>query len=207
MDHRRPLALPLAVPGLILAGVGVFHPHHLTYATSYRWYALHVAGLLLFPLVGLALAALVRGRRDPLAWLVRLAVYTYATFYSALDVISGIAAGYVTHELGPGVPRPDEVRLLFRIGTPLGDVGSWALLVGVAVLAADQVVRHGAPALVGLLLVPGAWLVHTGHIFSPDGVIGMVLLGVGTGLVGWFAAPEILGRSEQPDGGPTRHSG
>ena len=37
-------------------------------------------------------------------------------------------------------------------------------------LAVDQVVRLGARALPGLLLVPGAWLVHVGHIFAPEGV-------------------------------------
>ena len=158
---------------------GLFHPHHLTYDTSWRWFALHLPGLLVFPLVGLALAELVRGRGDPVAWLVRLSAYVYATFYTALDVVSGIAAGYVTHELGPGVPRPHEVSLLFRIGTPLGHVGSVALIACVALLAADQLWRHRAWG--ALLLVPGAVLVHLDHIFSPRGVLGMLLLGVGTG--------------------------
>jgi hypothetical protein len=196
---RRPL-LPvlLALPGLCLAVAGMFHPHGLTYATSYRWYSLHVAGLLVFPLVGVALCVLVRGRRDPVAWLVRLTAYVYMTFYSALDVISGIAAGYVTRELGPGVPRPDEVRLLFRIGTPLGEIGSWALLACAVVLLLDQVSRLRFRGLPALLLVPGAWLVHTGHIFSPDGVTGMLLLGLGTGLLGWFGSAKLLVPAEQP---------
>ena len=66
---RRPLLL--ALPGLLLAVAGLVHPHHLMYATSTRWWTLHVAGLLVFPLVGWALAALVRGRTDGLAWAVR----------------------------------------------------------------------------------------------------------------------------------------
>ena len=163
----------------MLAAAGLLHPHHLTYDTSWRWFALHVPGLLVFPLVGLALAELVHGRRDPVAWLVRLSAYVYATFYSALDVISGIAAGYVTHELGPGVPRPREVSLLFRIGTPLGHVGSVALIVCAALLTLDQLHRHRAWPVV--LLVPGAVLVHLDHIFSPKGVLGMLLIGLGTG--------------------------
>ena len=175
----------LALPGVTLAVAGLFHPHHLTYDTSWRWFALHLPGLLVFPLVGLALAELVHGRRDPAAWAVRGAAYVYATFYSALDVISGIAAGYVTHELGPGVPRPHEVSLLFRIGTPLGHVGSVALIAGCAVITADQLARNRAwPAL---LLVPGALLVHVGHIFAPTGVAGMLLLGLGTAGTAWSA--------------------
>jgi hypothetical protein len=191
-------ALLLAAPGLVLAVAGLFHPHHLTYDTSWRWSALHVPGLLVFPLVGWALAELVRGRRDAVAWLVRLAAYVYATFYTALDVVSGIAAGYVTHQLGPGVPRPDEVRLMFRIGTPLGEVGSYALIATCALLVLDRAVRRAAaPAATALvLLVPGAVLVHLDHIFSPRGVAGMALLGVGT------AVTEILTARRATSGAP-----
>ena len=177
-------AVLLALPALVLAVAGLFHPHHLTYDTSYRWFTLHVAGLLVFPLVGLALAGLVRGRTDAVAWAVRVTAYVYATFYSALDVISGIAAGYVTHELGAGVPRPDEVRLLFRIGTPLGEVGSGALIACCSILVFDQLARRRA--LPVLLLVPGAVLVHLDHIFSPKGVVGMVLLALGTAGTAWW---------------------
>ncbi len=172
--------LLLAVPGVALAVAGLLHPHHLTYDTAQRWYLLHVPGLLVFPLVGVALAALVRLRTDPLAWAIRLAAYVYATFYTALDVVSGIGAGYVTDRLGPGVPRPEAVSLMFRIGTPLGEVGSWALLACCALVVVDRVRRCGPPGLVALVLLPGAWLVHVDHIFSPSGVLGMLLVGAGT---------------------------
>jgi len=175
------------LPGLGLALVGVFHPHGLSYDSAQRWFLLHVAGLVVFPLVGVALAALMGRRRDVLAWAVRVTAYLYATFYSALDVISGIAAGYVTRELGPGQPRPDEVRLLFRIGSPLGEIGSWALLGCCALAAGDQLRRHGVAAFPGLVLVPGAWLVHVDHIFAPAGVTGMGLIGLGTA---WLAVLE-----------------
>lgn len=183
-SSRLRLPVLLALPGLALAGVGLFHPHHLTYDTAQTWFLLHLPGLLVFPLVGAALAVLVRGRRDAVAWAVRLAAYLYATCYTALDVISGVGAGYVTRHLGPDVPRPDAVRLMFRIGTPLGEVGSWALLVACGVLVADQLARLGVAATPGLLLLPGAWLVHTDHIFAPSGVAGMALLGLATG---WLA--------------------
>ncbi len=180
MRDWRLFPLLLAVPGLGLAAAGLLHPTGLSYDTAPTWYALHLPGIVFFPLVGWALAALVQTRRDPVAWVVRALAYVYAVFYTSLDVISGVAAGFVTRELGPDVPRPPAVSLLFRIGGPLGDIGSWALLACVVVVLADQVRRLGAPALVGVLLVPGAWLVHTGHIFAPPGVIGMVLLAAGT---------------------------
>ncbi len=181
----------LALPGLALAVIGLFHPERLNHDTSWQWFAVHIPGLLVFPLVGLALAELVRGRSEAVAWVVRLAAYAYATFYSALDVISGIAAGYVTHEVGPGVPRAEEVRLLFAIGGPLGRIGSISLIVCCVVVLLDQLVRHRAAALPGALLIPGAWLIHADHIFAPGGVIGMALLGLGTGalaLAGEFRA-------------------
>lgn len=181
--YVRPLLL--GFPALALAVAGLFHPHGLSYETATLWFGLHVPGLLFFPLVGVSLILLVQGRTDPASWFVRVGAYVYATFYSALDVISGIAAGWVTRELGPGVPRPDEVRLLFRIGTPLGEIGSIALLATVAVLVVDQLARRGRAAVLGVLLLPGAWLVHQGHIFSPTGVAGMALLAVGTAALAW----------------------
>ena len=174
----------LALPGLALAVAGLFHPHHLTYATSHAWWTLHVPGLFVFPLVGVALMVLMRGRSDVVAWVVVLASFVYATTYSALDVINGIAAGYVTWSLGPGVPRPDEVRFLFEIGSPLGRIGSWALILAAVVVAVDALRRHGLRALPGLALVLGAVLVHVDHIFSPWGSLGMLLVGVGTACVG-----------------------
>ena len=186
--RRTSYAVLLALPALALAVSGLFHPHHLTYETSYRWYTLHVPGLLAFPLVGVALIALVRGRADAVAWAIRVSAFLYACVYTALDVVNGIAAGYVTHALGPGVPRPDEVRYLFRVGSPMEDIGSWALIVAAVLVAGDQVARRRLPALPGLLLLPGAWLVHVGHIFSPTGVVGMVLIAVATGALGWLGS-------------------
>lgn len=179
MVASRRALLP-ALPGLALAAAGLFHPHSLTHASAPRWTLLHVAGLFVFPLVGLALVALVRGRRDPVAGVVVVTAYVYATAYSALDVISGIGAGYVTWRLGEGAPRPDEVRLLFAIGGRIGDVGSLALVACATVLAVDVVRRRGLSAAPGLALVPGALLVHVGHIFAPTGVAGMALVGLAT---------------------------
>ena len=180
MRESRAYPVLLAAPGVVLAVAGLFHPTGLSYETAQRWYLLHVPGLLVFPLVGWALAELVTGRRDAVAWGVRLTAYVYATCYTALDVVSGIGAGWVTQELGPGVPRPEAVSLMFGLGTPLGEVGSGALLACVVVLLADQIRHLGTPGLVGLLLLPGAWLVHVEHIFPPLGVLGMLLLGLGS---------------------------
>ncbi len=192
-------ALLFAMPGLTLAGAGLLHPHSLSYASAPRWTLLHVAGLFVFPLVGWALATLVTGRQDPLAWVVRLTAYVYATAYSALDVISGISAGYVTWRLGEGAERPDEVRYLFSIGGRIGEVGSWGLIACAVLIVVDALRREGWTAAPGGLLVPGAVLVHLDHIFSPTGATGMALVGVATG---WVA---VTGRdARSPSSGARR---
>jgi hypothetical protein len=177
-----------ALPGLTLAVAGFFHPEHLTHSSSHTWWGLHVAGLFAFPLVGVALMALFRGRRDPVAAIAVLAAFVYATAYTALDVVNGIGAGFVTWRLDAGTPRPDEVRSLFAIGSPLGEIGSWALVLVAVVATVDAVVRAGLWALPGAVMVPGALLVHTDHIFWPWGALGIGLVGLGTG---WLAGPRI----------------
>ena len=74
-----------------------------------------------------------------------LAAFVYATAYTALDVINGIGAGFVTWRAGRRRRRgPDEVRSLFAIGSPLGEVGSWALVVVAVVASAGRrSSRHG----------------------------------------------------------------
>ncbi len=84
-----------------------FHPHSLACATAPRWTLLHVVALFVFPLVGVALAWLLRGRSDPVAWLIRSGAFGCAAAYAALDMISAISAGYATWRLGEGVARPD----------------------------------------------------------------------------------------------------
>jgi hypothetical protein len=173
-----------ALPGVALGAAGLFHPHALGYATAERWMWVHVVGLFVFPMVGLALARVVQGRGDAAAWLVRLGGYLFATAYTALDVISGLAAGYVTLELGEGQPRPEAVSLMFGIGSTLGDLGSWGLIGAALVLVVD---RARSSDVVGLtasgVMVLGAVLVHSDHIFAPVGAAGMLLVGLSTGVV------------------------
>lgn len=201
MRKRLVLSVVLALPALSLAGAGFFHPHGLSYDTSAQWSSLHYPGLLAFPLVGASLAWLVRGRNDAVAWIIRLTAVTYAAFYSALDVINGIAAGYVTHRLGPGVPRPDEIRYLFDIGRPLGDIGEWGLIACCLAVAVDQVNRHRLRGVPAVTLVLGAWFVRGDHIFTPIGVVGMAIIGAVSGYLAWndpriFAARSVDAASE-----------
>ncbi len=196
---RTVRATALALPGLALAAAGLLHPAHLTYATSRTWWLLHVLGMFVFPLVGVALMALFRGRRDPVAVLVVLASFGYAVAYTALDVISGLAAGYVTWRLGPGQARPDEVRYLFAVGGPIGQWGSRALVLAAVLVALDALGRRRLRALPGVLLPVGAVLVHQHHIFVPLGVTGMLLVGLATGWLGYLVAEPRSGSESETE--------
>jgi hypothetical protein len=187
---RAQKAVLCALPGLLLGVAGLWHPSHLNATTAHTWWTLHVAGLFVFPLVGVALMALVWARRDVVAVLVVLTAYVYATAYSSLDVISGIGAGYVTDHLPSGAPRPDEVRSLFAIGTPLGHIGSTALILAALLVTFDAIRRVGARGTVGLLAVLGALLLHRFHIYPPWGSAGIALVGLGTGMLVAVSAPS-----------------
>ena len=73
----------------------------------------------------------------------------------------------------------------------LGEVGSWALIACAMAVAVDALRRARGAALPGLLLVPGAVLVHVDHIFAPTGVAGMVLIGLASG---WLADLNLTDR-------------
>lgn len=177
----------LALPGVVLGVAGWTHPRGLSYPTSEHWWQMHAAALFVFPLIGVALMWLARGHaRDPISWVLVPAAFVYACAYTALDVISGIAAGWVTYRLGPGVITPDEVEYLFEIGGRFGQIGGWALVVA-AVAATLSGLRHGGLRSLpgGALVVLGAWGVMDHHIYAPYGALGCIGLGLGTA---WIAA-------------------
>ncbi len=178
----------LAAPGVLLGLTGMTHPRGLNPHSAEHWFWMHVAGVVVFPLVGVAVAWLVRGRRDPLAITVLAAAYVYATFYTALDVISGIGNGYVTWQLGEAaVPRPASISLAFKIGTIMGDIGAWALLLAAVLISIDTLRRSPvrlAAVLACALLVAGSFLLRPEHIFWPWGALACIAIGLGTGWLG-----------------------
>lgn len=146
---------------------------------------MHVIAIFIFPLVGVALMGLVRGRRDPAALLVFVAAYVYATSYTALDVTNGAGAGHITHRLGPGVPRPPEVRYLFELGAPLELIGAGGLFIAAVTVAVDAVVRYGRSAVTPALLLTGTTIsFFTSHIFWFRGAATIFIIGIATG---WLA--------------------
>jgi hypothetical protein len=70
---------------------------------------------------------LLRGVPGLVAWAARIAAYGYAAFYTALDVLAGIAAGELTQLNAERGLQTDavEVDRLFAVGNDLGEIGVW----------------------------------------------------------------------------------
>jgi hypothetical protein len=167
----------VAAPGLLLAVAGLFHPRALAPSTAPVWWQLHVVLLPLFPLLAAALWLLLRGERGPVAWLARIAAYGYAAFYTALDVLAGIGAGYLVERAQGGSQEANDLRAL---GNDLGMIGSWSFLVAVVLAGVVLVRRDGRAALPGaVILFGGAAAFLHGHIYWPSG--GLAMLGVAGG--------------------------
>ena len=88
------LALAVGAP-LVLAFVELFHPHagDLLQLDVSRWLWVHYSQILLFPLVALAIAILVRGHDDAAARICRIALFLFAASYIAFDTAAGVVTG------------------------------------------------------------------------------------------------------------------
>jgi hypothetical protein len=185
--RRVGLVAAVALPGVLLAVLGLFHPRALAPSTATVWWQLHVVLLPLFPLLAVALWVLLRGERGPVAWLARIAAYGYAAFYTALDVLAGVGAGYLTDRLQGGSQEANDLRAL---GNDLGMVGSWSLLVAAVLVGAVLVRRDGRAALPGaVILLGGAATFLHGHIYWPVGGLAMLGVAGGCAALAWVAHP------------------
>jgi hypothetical protein len=175
-ERRTAVALATA-PGLALAGFSLVHPGFLDPSTARAWWQLHIPLLPLFPLLGGAVLLVLRGRRGPVATVARVAAYLYACLYTALDTVSGIAAGIVTEATG-GSPA---VGALFAVGDPLGHLGVGFLALAVCAAAVALRTPRALPGLAVLLVACWVFLLH--HIFSPEGTLAMLGFALGFGLL------------------------
>lgn len=195
---RISFAALVAIPGVALAVVGSTHPPHLTNDSAMHWWVMHIVALPLFPLMGLALVGLVRGRRDPTAWTIRVLAYVFAAFYTALDVLAGIGAGYVLDQAGPtpDASSLDAVHALFRMANDLSQYGVWALLVACVLVAADHMRSCGLMAAApGLLLIAASYSFLDSHIYRWRGVVTVLVIGLATG---WLAMVRTRREAAKP---------
>lgn len=186
MMNRRVAIAAVALPGIVLAGVGLTHPVRLDADSAQWWTTMHIVLVPVFPLLAVAVWVLLRRDTSALGWAGRVAAIAYVVFYGALDAISGIAAGTVVLASGGG---GDDVAALFGTGSGFGRIGALALLAAVVcVLGSSWVagLRSGAFWIAAVVLA-GSGLVFTfRHIYAPYGVLAMV------GLAAGFATIEVL---------------
>ena len=170
----------VAAPPLVLAGVGLTHPSMLTLNTAQWWTTMHLALLLLFPLIGVAVWVLLRHDRTWLGWVGRVAAAAYAVLYNGLDAIAGIATG--TLVLAGADPDSALVDALFAASRSLGWAGLAALAIAFAVVLASAL-RGGAMTALLIIatftLAASFYLFVTGHIYWPRGVLAMLGLTLG----------------------------
>jgi hypothetical protein len=177
------------LPALVLAGLGLSHPHDLTGATAQWWTILHIVLVPLFPLLGVAHWVLLRGERGVIAWISRIAAFLYIAFYAVTDHIVGIGNRWIMLESGArSTQERPEIGWLFGIGNDVGGLGAWAFAVAAVVTSWVLVRRAGRRALPGAVLLVAASVYFAGvgvHIYWPRGVLTMIALAVA---FGWLAA-------------------
>lgn len=175
-----------ATPGVVLAVAGLWHPSNLNDSTADTWTLLHVLLLPVFPLLGLLIWWLLRGVGGPVVWAANIAAFGFAAFYTGLDVLAGIATGALARDaVDRDVALPEEeIGALFSVGNALGGLGGWLFVLACALAALALFMRVGQAMLPGaVLLVGGAYVFSTNHIYWPQGGLSMLALAAGFVLI------------------------
>jgi hypothetical protein len=164
----------VAVPPLFTAALGLTHPPVLTVEDADHWKMMHTVLLPVFPLLALGPWLVARAHDRTVGLVVGLLAYVYACFYTALDILAGIAGG------GIKAAEAGGLGIVFPIAGDLGAIGSYAYI-GATALAVGVASRAGL-----VRALPGAALVLVGsvmfwqeHVYRPWGVLSMVLLAAG----------------------------
>ncbi|OLV15932.1 hypothetical protein BOO71_0013549 [Deinococcus marmoris] len=181
----------LMLAPLVLAGLGLTHPHHLRADTATHWTAMHLALMPVFPLLGVNLWWLLSGvsghtLSGVLAWVARVLAFVYIVYYGALDVLAGVGTGRLTLQ----GQDASAIRLLFAEGNALAAVGVWAFLGASLLTCGLLMVRHGVrlwPGAVLLMLSSVSFL--SSHIYAPYGVLTMLVMGLGMALLFGLQSP------------------
>lgn len=201
MRRRWLVVGAVALPPVVLAGVGLSHPTLLSTESASWWTTMHLVLLPLFPLLGVAIWVLLRHDRTAVGWGGRVAAVIYTAFYGGLDAVSGIAAGTVVQ--AGADPKSELVTSLFSAGRPLGTIGAYAFFVAVVLVLASAW-RGGTRGwqfyvAAGIALV-SAYLFTVGHIYWPKGVVAMLGLAVSLATVEW--SRSRASRSPRPATAP-----
>lgn len=181
--------LLVALPGLVLAGIGLTHPHHLDATTAQWWRDMHIILAVIFPLLGAAQWVLLEDTPAYVRYPARLVTFGYAVFYGALDALAGIGGGAMTLNNAREAAAP-----VFKIGNQLGHVGAWCFFAASAAIAVCALIKYRLKAIPGAaFLLIGSYLFLDSHIYWPKGVIACTCIAIGMAATSYVRAP---GRSE-----------
>ena len=195
---------------LALALLELFHARNLE-PTVYqalslgvnRWLVVHVAQLILFGLMGLAIYLLVEGYEGPGATVCRVSAGVFVLFYGAFDVLAGIAPGILiksasdaSEEELPGFEAATQAVFEsaevggFAFLKVIGETG-WFVAVMSAVIVLSRVTRP-LPAF-GLLALAAVLLpVFQFSYGDIPGILGMLVIAVLVALVGTSGRSPLL---------------
>lgn len=192
------LLLGVTVPAIACALVGLTHPMRLTADSAHYWQNMHIVLIFLFPLIGLAPWLIARRVDRRLGWIAALGGYGFATLYTALDILAGVAAGALV--LGG---EADATGPVYAIARVLARIGVWSLIAAVVVAGVAAILRARLAAVPGLVLAAvGAYLVYPGHIYFPVGTASMGLLAAGFALLA-LAVTRVPATTPALDGAAT----
>ncbi|MCX2948429.1 hypothetical protein [Lentzea sp. NEAU-D7] len=178
--------LLVALPGLVLAGIGLTHPHHLDGSTALWWQNMHIVLAVIFPLLGAAQWVLLDATPKYVRYPARAATFGYVVFYGALDALAGIGGGAMTLANG-GRTSADEP--LFKIGNQLGTVGAWCFFAASAAVVVCTLVEHRLKAIPGaVFLMLGSYLFLSSHIYWPKGVLACACIAIGMAATSYASA-------------------
>ncbi|MCP2245205.1 hypothetical protein [Lentzea aerocolonigenes] len=178
--------LLVALPGLVLAAIGLTHPHYLDASTAQWWQNMHIILAVIFPLLAAAQWVLLDEAPKLVRYPARLAAFGYAVFYGALDALAGIGGGAMTLANGG---RSDADAPIFKIGNQLGTVGAWCFLAASAAIAVCALLKHRLKAIPGAaFLLFGSYLFLDSHIYWPKGVIACTCIAIGLAATSYASA-------------------
>lgn len=206
MTRRLEAAFTVVAP-LALAVLEIFHPHphDLFHLDLGAWMAVHYLQIIFFPLVAVALALVVRGRRGFAAGLCRVAAFVFGVTWVAFDTAAGVTTGILlqaaqasgspeawrapvmavwAHPIVGGVASPDAAPPLLAVAGSL----AWAI----GCLAAAFALRRGGSSWspVALLVISGAsFAVFKTHAW-PGGPIAFGALAAAAAWLCWKRRPD-----------------
>lgn len=184
LSSRTRTLLAVLVPPVLIGLVGLTHPAHLTQSASGYWRDLHIVLLPMFPLLAVG-PWLVARSIEPIYGRITLVLgYVFACFYSALDILAGIAAGALKYD------REGGLGTVFGYASDLGQIGSIAYI-GATAAAAGCVLRVAGPRVLpgALVALVGTYGFMENHVYPPWGVLSMLAIAAG-----WAWMLTILGR-------------